>query len=418
MMVTRQFIGRFREATHGTIALVFALTIFAVILVVGLAIDGARAYGVSSRVLAALDAAALAAAKMLDDENNADSDIEVRARNFFAAQVNDTTMAGLQLAMPAVRIDRTLNEVEVSVDVTLTTTFGQLAGIDNFRFPRSSKVVYDMKRVELAMVLDITGSMCAPCDKIDALKLAAEDIVDTMLTSDAPYGYVRVGLVPYSASVNAGSYSGPVSAGASSDGCVVERSGAQAYTDAPASTLAPLGTSSSALNVQYSCPSAQILPLSADRIELRNAIRSLPTSGGTAGHIGLGWGWYLLSHNWADFWPLASRPKTPSPNVVKAVLLMTDGMFNTSYLPGPGLNSTDPLVPESAPNQAQRLCDGLRAQNIVVYAVAFQAPSEAEALLRSCVTSTAHFYAADNATDLRAAFREIGTRLTALRIRG
>jgi Flp pilus assembly protein TadG len=414
-----RFIGdfaRFGRDRSGTIAMIFALTAFIVALAIGLAIDGARAYNVSGRVSAALDAAALAAAKMLDDEGYSDSDIEERARRFFSAHVSGSLTPSLSLPPPIVRINRSLNEVEVSVDVTLATTFAQLAGVSTFRFPRSSKTTYDMKRIELAMVLDITGSMCSPCDKIDGLKAAANDVVQAMLTTDTPYGYVRIGLVPYSASVNGGAYSATVSGGASTDGCIVERTGAQAYTDAPATGLAQLGTSNGTANERYSCPTAAIVPLTAEPNTLRDAINALSTSGWTAGHIGLGWGWYVVSHNWSDIWPTASRPRTPAPTVIKSVLLMTDGMFNTSYVPGPGVNSSDPLVLDSAGYQTQRLCDNMRAQGIIVYAVAFQAPPDAEAVLRSCVTSTSNFYSAVSGGELRDAFRDIAHRLTALRV--
>jgi Flp pilus assembly protein TadG len=402
---------------QGTIAAIFALTVFVIVLTVGLAIDGARGYNTSSRVTAALDAAALAGAKLFDDESASDADIEARARNYFLAHVNADHTAGLSLPSPTIHVNRVTNEVEISVDVTLATTFGQLAGLPSFRFPRSSKVAYDIKRIELAMVLDITGSMCMPCDKIDGLKAAADDVVQTMLNNDMPYGYVRVALVPYSASVNAGAYAAPVSAGASTDNCVVERTGTHAFTDAPASPIAPLGTATTASNPNYSCPTSAVVPLTADRQPLRDAIRDLSTNGGTAGHIGLGWGWYMVSYNWASLWPTASRPRSPSPGVVKSVLLMTDGMFNTSYVAGAGQNSADPLVADSAPYQAQRLCDNLRAQGVIVYAVGFQTPPEAEALLRGCVTSASHYYAADNAADLRNSFRDIANRLLALRVK-
>lgn len=407
----------FRNDRRGTIAIIFALTIFLVVATIGLAIDGARAYSTSSRVAAALDAAALAAAKMLDDESYSDQDIRERAERYFAAHVSDARMAGLAIPEVATRIDRDTNEIEVTADVTLATTFSQLAGVTSFRFPRSSKVTYDMKRIELAMVLDITGSMCAPCDKIDGLKDAADDVVQAMLTPDTPYGYVRVGLVPYSAAVNAGGYAGPATVGASADGCTVERTGAQAFTDAPASGVAPLGVASPAVNANYLCPSATIVPLSADKNELRDAIRNLSANGWTAGHIGLGWGWYMISHNWSSFWPATSRPRTPATNVVKAVLLMTDGMFNTSYVAGPSMNSSDATVVDSAGYQARQLCSNMRAQNIIIYAVAFQAPPEAEAMLRGCVTSGSHFYSAVDRNELRSAFRDIASRLTALRVK-
>lgn len=159
------------------------------------------------------------------------------------------------------------------------------------------------------------------------------------------------------------------------------------------------------------------MPLSADKNELRAAIRDLTTGGWTAGHIGLGWGWYMVSQNWSSFWPVSSRPRTAGPTVVKSVLLMTDGIFNTSYIPGPGVNSSDPLIVDSAGYQTKQMCDNMRAQNIVVYAVAFQAPPDAEALLRSCVTSSSYFYAVSDRTDLRNAFRAIAERLVALRVK-
>lgn len=408
---------RFSGSRQGTIAVLFAITGFLVVVSIGLAIDGARAYSASSRVAAALDAAALAAAKMLDDESYSDADIQERAQRFFSAHMSAAVMHGLTVPAPTTRIDRASNEVELSTNVSLVTTFAQLAGVETFQFPRSSKVAYDMRRIELAMVLDITGSMCAPCTKIDDLKLAAKDVVQTMITNDTPYGYVRIGVVPYSASVNAGPFAGPATVGASTDGCTVERSGPQAYTDAPPSSVNPLGAASSGTNPQYSCPSTQLLPMSADKLELTNVIDSLSANGATAGHIGLGWGWYMVSPNWASFWPLNSRPRTPAPNVVKAVLLMTDGMFNTSYIPGAGMNATDPAIADSPGYQALQLCDSMRAQNIAIYAVAFQAPPEAEAMLRACVSSGSNFFPAENGTDLRNAFREIANRLTALRVK-
>lgn len=407
---------RLRRDRSGSIAVIFALTIFLIVLVIGLAVDGARAYGVSARVSSALDAAALAAAKMLDDDSYTDGDIQDRASRFFQAQLQSVGVTGLTMPPVATRIDRANGEVEVSVDVTLATTFGQLAGLDAFRFPRSSKVVYDMKRIELAMVLDITGSMCFPCDKMQSLKTAAIDVVRAMLTPATPAGFVRIGLVPYGAAVNAGGFANPASFGASTDGCVVERTGAAAYTDAPPGAMAPSGTATTATNPQYSCPPSPILPLSHDRATLEAAINAMSPNGATAGHIGLGWGWYMVSNAWSSFWPYASRPRAPDPKVIKAVLLMTDGMFNTSYIPGPGLNAVDAAVVDGPGYQAQQLCDAMRGQNVVVYSVAFQAPPSAEALLRSCATSNAHFYVADNAADLRAAFQDIAAKLTALRI--
>ena len=137
--------------------------------------------------------------------------------------------------------------------------------------------------------------------------------------------------------------------------------------------------------------------------------------GWTAGHIGLGWGWYTISPNWASVWPAASVPKPYNdPNTVKAIILMTDGEFNTSYHNG-AQNET------SAP-QALDICNAIKdpdvtGGNVVIYSVAFLSPPAAEATLQACATSPSHYFSADNGTELRAAFQDIAKRLQSLRSR-
>lgn len=400
---------------RGSVAILFALSALVIVLTIGLAIDGARAYSVSTRVGSALDAAALAGAKMFDNEDYTDADIEDRAQRFFSAHFTNVPVAGITVPTPVVTVTRATGEVDVAVNVSVATTFGQLAGISQFNFPRSTRVRYDQKRIELAMVVDITGSMCDPCDKIEGLKSAARELVANMINPQVPYGLVRIGIVPYSASVNAGPYAAAASGGASTDNCVVERPGAPGLTDMPASGN-PLGTSDAGQNHKYVCSPTPIMAMTADRSTLETHISGLVTDGWTAGHIGLGWGWYMISHAWADFWPVDSRPRAPAANVIKAVLLMTDGEFNTSYIPGAGLNETDVRVANSSPEQTARLCANMKAQNVVVYTVAFQAPGQARHLLEDCATSRSHFFRADDAGQLGSAFRTIAERLSALRV--
>jgi Flp pilus assembly protein TadG len=415
-MKMRNELRRLLKSRDGTVAIVFALTAFLVLLSLGLAVDGARAYNVSNRVSAALDAAALAAGKMLDDENNSTEAIESRAKAFLQAQLADAPVSGIAIPDPVVRVNRNTGEVDISVNVSVATTFAQLAGIPRLNFPRASRVRFDQRTVELSMVLDITGSMCTPCSKIDGLKSAARELVSNILTPSTTAGSVKVAIAPYSASVNAGAFADTVSGGESSDGCVVERTGPQNATDRPPQGGNALGTSSRARNGQYACPTSPIMPLSSDPAALTAHIDALDTGGFTAGHIGLAWGWYLLSPRWNGVWPGDSRPKASTQQAIKAVLLMTDGEFNTSYIVGRGKNSTDVTVANSSPEQAARLCNNMKAEGILVYSVAFQAPAAAQSLLRACATSSSHYFGTDNNQELVAAFRTIAERLLALRI--
>lgn len=411
------FTGKFRDLARderGAVAIVFAISLLVLVMTVGLAIDGARAYNVSARLISALDSAALAAGKKLD-EAASDATVEDTARDYFRAQWNALRIDGVTTGEPQTSISRTKHEVTVLVDVAVGATLANVAGIPKFSFTRSATVVVDSKRIEVAMALDITGSMGVD-GKIQALQDAARDVIDTLFAGNPDPGYVRIALAPYSAAVNAGPYAGAVSGGTSVDGCVFERDGANAYTEAPPATEA-LGAEvspGSPANPQYWCPKAVIQPLTDDRNLLRATIGTYSASGWTAGHVGAAWAWYLLSPNWT-VWPTANRGLAYSdPRAVKSAILMTDGMFNTSYKNG-NENSQDPTATGSSSFQALQICAAMKARGITVYTVAFQAPADAEAMLQTCASPGSAFNALSN-DELRRVFREIANRIAGLRL--
>ena len=51
--------------------------------------------------------------------------------------------------------------------------------------------------VETSLMLDVTGSMCQPCTKIDAVKSAAKDLIDIVVWADQSKYYSRVALAPF-----------------------------------------------------------------------------------------------------------------------------------------------------------------------------------------------------------------------------
>lgn len=409
---------RFRNDERGTVAIIFAFSLLITTVAVGLAIDASRAYHISSKVANALDSAALAGAKLLDDENATDLRVQDAARRYFEAHLARIGVEGVAISNFRATPNRGSSTVTVSADVSVAATIGQLAHIPSFDFTRDATVTYRMRRIELAMVLDVTGSMSTN-GKIDSLKLAAKDVIDILRPQATTPTAIRIALAPYSAAVNAGSYAAAVSGGSSVDNCVFERNGSASYSDDPPVSGRYLGaepTPSTPSNPQYGCPPAVVQPLTNDWSLLRTTIDSYAPLGWTAGHIGAAWGWYLVSPAWASTWPSASAPSSYSDvNVIKAVILMTDGEFNTSYIGG-GINSTDPTVTDSSPFQARRVCDNMKAQGITIYAVAFESPPLAEETLRACSSGSGTFFSATSGAELRAAFQEIANRLNSLRI--
>lgn len=397
---------------RGTIAIIFAICILVVLFGIGVAIDTGRAVRLSGLVTAALDSASLAAAKSMAENDVTEAEAAELAKSMFAAHLENEG-GGVEWSNFQADIDKAAGKVKTTVSLKMPTTFTQVLDRKQIAMTRSVTAMYKIRDVEISLVLDVTGSMGNE-GKMDSLKLAAKDLVDIVLEQDFN-PHVRLALAPYSASVNVGAYAAAASDGVSADGCVIERTNfGHAYTEVPPgpgsyfsaaadpvpANIDPLGSVDS-----YKCPDAVILPLSNNKTLLKTTMDSFNPDGWTAGHLGAAWGWYLLSPNWSGVWPAASVPKAyDAPNLTKAVIFMTDGIFNTAY------------NHDVSADAALRLCTEMKAQNVIVYTIAFKAPAEAEATLLACATSPAHFFSADNGDALRATFKSIGGALSALRL--
>ena len=415
------WIRKFISDRSGATATLFGFCSVMLMITIGVAFDAARLYSISDKVRNGLDAAALAGAKLLDEADAGDSDVNSRVVAYFNTYKPQIQKGGVELGTVHVATNRTEYSVTVSVDVNYETLFGKLINVPYVMFAPNATVVYKTKKVELAMVLDVTGSMSSG-GKMSALKGAAADLIEVLQANSPSAGAVRVAIAPYSSSVNVGSYLATATGGAvGADTCVVERGSMPgAVVDDPPGPGRYANVSNSADNNQYSCPSAEILPLqdvavAAQKTELLNLINSLNPDGYTAGHIGTAWGWYLVSQNWQGIWPVASKPRTSGPDVLKAVLLMTDGEFNTAYFGG-NKNNLPYTTPNSSGDQALRLCQNMKDAGIAVFTVAFDAPPEAEMLLQMCASAPENALTAANASELTAKFRAIGDRLSMLRL--
>ncbi len=420
----------------GGVAILFALTLVVLVLGVGLSVDTYRMHNTGTKVQAALDAATLASAKLLGAEGAPDGQVRQAARDFFDAQLESLGIGGVQLKSFQADIDRDQTQVTASVKVVVPTVFSSVGGgLIKVEFEPSSTAIYKQKKIELALVVDVTGSMGAS-GKIDALKVAANELVDTLFNSNPVPQAVRVALVPYSAAVNAGSYFDAVTAGGATGGswtwsswggwtagatdtCVVERAGAEAYTATPPGAGTFLGVSSGAVNLNYSCPTPTVVPLAdlADgvaRASFKSSISALTPGGATAGHIGAAWGWYMLQPNWSFLWPGSTPRPFADPDVMKIVILMTDGEFNTSYENG-NMNSTTFTDVGSSGYQALQLCSNMKAQNITIYTIGFMTNGNAESMLKTC-SGEDNFYNADSSSQLLGSFQDIVAKLTQLRI--
>lgn len=450
--VRRNLLQSFWADRDGAVAALFGLMAIVLFLMIGGAVDFGRWLHARNTTIAAMDAAVLAAGRSLQVDGNADAAIAAAAAYYTKNTLN-------RLPLNSDTIEFTVSDDGMSVtaggNAFIDTPF--LGLIDINELPILDGAGADYSKAELAvgknsginleisMMLDVTGSMQG--DKIDDLKLAAKDLIDIVVWDDQSEYTSRVALVPFSEGIRL-----PASAMAAArgnppntydhwywnngwrkrvyyrTGCMAERMGANAYTDAapgPWSHVSTVYSRYSSANCEPNS-NAVISPLSNNKADLLAAVDALTTDGGTAGQMGTAWSWYTLSPNWNSLWTSSSNHAVAynAPNTRKIAILMTDGEYNTEYQ-SLSSNADRTVARESSASsatngssttQSRLLCQAMKAQGITVYSVGFGLSngSTAAQTLALCATDPSKNFNASDGEELRQAFRAIALELSKL----
>ena len=419
---SRRLAGKFSGNESGNVAILFALFLVPMLVAVGLAVDGLRALNAATTTSSALDAAALAAARAMADGNLSDDDVtDVATRYFEANTQGDGKVSYSSHDALEVTTNRTTGEVTVAVNTHVPTTLGQIAHVEKFSMRREATALAGIGEIEVGLMLDVTGSMNRR-GKLGALKRATADLVEIVIPEDGNSDRVRIALAPYSTQVNMGPYADRIRDPGSREKCVVERENGHLNTDA-----APGGGNlfhvltndekqefSEVRRQLPACPRAEILPLTSNKNELLQTVDSYRAEGYTAGHLGIQWAWNLVSPNWGGIWGGRSRPEAyGAKDLIKAVVLMTDGQFNSAFT---GRIADQAMKTESF-RHADDLCENMKREGVVVFSVAFDLRERsARQALEDCASTGDFFYRAENEEELRKAYRDIAIKLTNLRL--
>ena len=398
---------RFCRDRNAAVAVLLGVALVPVIALVGVAADGARAYLAQARLSQAVDSAALAGGRVIH-ESFRDQDIE----RFFAANFPpgfmDSTVAPL-----AIDVDQVQGTVEVTAQADIPTTFLRVMHVDEITVSARAVVNRAVRGMELALVLDVTGSMGG--SKIQALKNASHSLLDILYGQQETVTDLSVAIVPFASRVNFEPHSdwmvGPPDPW---NGCGDPRSGAHATNDAPPSAeLFPeySPTVSGWRPPDYGCPDTPLLPLTAEKSTIAAAVDALVAFGNTRTDVGMVWGWRVLSPLWRGFWPGDQTLPLDydTPLMDKVVILMTDGE-NTPWLTGDGLTQ------DQTNDQLKAECTAMKDEGIIVYAITFQAPSSLDPIFAHCATSDAHHFKSPTNEALEKTFKAIGAELSNLRI--
>jgi Flp pilus assembly protein TadG len=400
--------SRFLRDRRGGVAPVFGLAIVPVVGLLGAAVDYSRGNAARSALFATLDATALMMSK--DAATMTPAQITSKATSYFTAQFNRPEVTNLQVTAVLNTPQAGTFTLTVTASGTVPTTFTKVLGKSSIDIDGSADVTWGIKKLELALALDNTGSM-AQSGKLTQLKAAAHNLLNTLQAAAKQPGDVKVSIVPFDTTVNIGTtykdqfwidYTVNNIQKNNWTGCVTDRDQSNDVAD-----TTPVAGSVHTLFPAKQCGSqlTSMVPLTdvldqTGWTKLNSKIDAMQASGNTNVTIGLVWGWHSLTPNL----PLAEG-SAPAPDKDKVIVLLTDGT-NTQNRWSTSESSIDA--------RTALACTNAKASNIKIYTV--RVIDGNATLLRNCATNPNMYYEVSQATQLNSVFSSIAQNLANLRI--
>ncbi len=198
----RKQLASFRRDAHGIVLILTALLILPFIVLLGVAVDIGHILVVKNQLIAAIDAAALSAAK-----NPTLTDAQAQAQ--VQAFINANFSSQNQISVSNLKITRANNntQVDVTASATVGTYFAEVIGYNTLSTTIHSRALAAQNHLEVVLVLDNTGSMSSmygATTGIQGLQNAATTLVNTLFVNDPTKQYVKIGVVPFTDTVNVG----------------------------------------------------------------------------------------------------------------------------------------------------------------------------------------------------------------------
>jgi Flp pilus assembly protein TadG len=407
----------FRSDKSGNVMITFALATIPLIGFTGAAVDYSRANSAKAAMQAALDSAALILSKEAQALNS--SQLNAKALSYFMANFNRPEVTNIVITPTFSEPAQGNFTLNLAGTGTVKTTF---TGIwtPSLAIGGTSQVLWGMKKLELALALDNTGSMSSS-NKMSNLKTAAKNLLTTLKNAAKKDGDVKVAIIPFDTTVKIGtgyknepwfdvscSALGNPSGCTSSnwknywEGCVRDRTYPYDAQD-----NAPDTNNTATLFPIYDCGSlVTTMPLTYDWTALNSKIDAMTPNGNTNVTIGLVWGWHALTAG-APY----SEAAVPATDLDKVLIILTDGDNTEAWK-----NSNNTTVTSQSAIDARTLlaCTNVKAANVKVYAI--RVINGNSSLLSQCATNPSMYYDVQNASDLNVVFSAIAQNLANLRI--
>jgi Flp pilus assembly protein TadG len=390
------------------VAPIFALALVPIIGSVGAAVDYSRASAARTAMQASLDATALMLSR--DAATMTPGEISTKAASYFTAQFNRPETANVTVTATLASPQAGSFTLNVAASGNVPTTFTKLLGQDKIDISSSADVKWGIKKLEIALALDNTGSM-SKNGKLGQLKTAAHNLLTTLQAAAKQLGDVKVAIIPFDTTVNVGTgykdqfwidYTVKSIQKSQWTGCVIDRDPSNDVLD-----TTPVAGSVHTLYPAATCGNlTSMMPLTdvfdpTGFTNLNGKIDAMQASGNTNVTIGLVWAWHALTPNL----PLTEASDPDPGKLDKVIILLTDGS-NTQNRWSSSESNIDA--------RTSAACANVRAASIQVYTV--RVIDGNTTLLRNCATKPNMYYDVQQASQLNGAFTSIAQTLANLRI--
>jgi uncharacterized protein YegL len=383
----------------------------------GAAVDYSLAGTNRSQMQKSLDATALALAKLMPLNQ---AQIDAKGWEIFQANVGTLRVqlspSDLKITTPAI------GKLVLNVSGQYQPQLSQVIGITNLPVGAHAEVTWGIKKLEVALALDNTGSM-ASSNKMTELKAASHNLLTTLENAAKNPGDVKVAIIPFAVQVNVGTTNVNASwikwgdweddnrnctgsgqnqvctAKPHSDwnGCVEDRDQDHDTQDsAPTSNSRRFPAKQCSVNGL-----AEIMALNYVWADLHSRIDAMQPNGNTNVTIGLVWAWHALTQSE----PLTQAAAPNTPDMSRYIILLTDG-DNTQNR----FSSNETQIN----NRTSAACTNIKAAGVKIYAI--RVINGNSTLLRNCASDPSMYFDVNSASELNAVFNAIGGQLASLHL--
>jgi Flp pilus assembly protein TadG len=449
---------RLGSARDGNIAVIFAIALLPIFAFIGAAVDYSRANMARSAMQSALDSTALMLSRDLSQGTITSTQIGTTAQNYFSALYTNKEANSISVSATYTAAGTGNGPtIVVNGSGSIPTDFMKVVGLPSVSFSANSTTSWGANLLRVALVLDNTGSM-ADSNKIGALQSAAKKLVTQLSALAQNNGDVMISVVPFEIDVNVGTsnvgaswlrwdrwdpnmYQNPYfqqswcsdngwtstlaqcqdhgyrwtdSVGTPThsqwNGCVTDRDKDPSLNYDISATAPTTGTNSTLFIADQdpNCPAAAILPLTYNWSTVNSTVNAMSPGGATNQTIGLQWGWLSLLQQS----PLNAPAETVGNAYQHIIILFTDGLNTGDRWYGNYSSQSSDVD-----TRMKMLCQAIKNSGVTIYTVQIDTDGAGQsAVLPACATDSSKSFMLTQASQIAAAFSQIGTQIAKLRV--